>query len=421
MNRWLRLIAAVTAMIMIGNLQYAWTLFVQPMMTATGWKLSEIQLGFTVFLAAMTWSMPFSGWLIDRLGPRIFMSIAAVLCAAGWGLLGHAQTLTAFYTYYAVAGMGNSFVYCCSIAVALKWFPDKRGLASGLIAGGYGSGAAVFIPIFSWLMRLVGYRTTFVWTGIGVGVIILLAGQFLRHPPEGFLATVTIPVKRQLRRHGGEEFTSREMVRTPQFYALYAIMLLACVGGLMVAVQLAPIATNFRVGAIAVAVTLSLDPLVNGAGRISWGWISDHWGRERTMAIAFLLQALFLAGVAAFARRGDAWFMILMALVFITWGEIYVLFPAALADMFGSKNAAANYSLLYSSKGVGSILAGWGAAWLFESTGSWSYAFYATAALALVAAGGALALQVMPSPRNRLKAAPSSVGELGTPVSSVSE
>jgi MFS transporter, OFA family, oxalate/formate antiporter len=106
--------------------------------------------------------------------------------------------------------------------------------------------------------------------------MILLAGQFLRHPPEGFLATVAIPVKHRLRRHGGEEFTSREMVRTPHFYALYAIMLLACVGGLMVAVQLAPIATNLRIGAIAVAITLSLDPPVNGAGRISWGWVSDH-------------------------------------------------------------------------------------------------------------------------------------------------
>jgi MFS transporter, OFA family, oxalate/formate antiporter len=146
-----------------------------------------------------------------------------VYCARPAGLISAAQTLTEFYTFYAVAGMGNSFVYCGSIAVALKWFPDKRGLAFGLIAGGYSSGAAVFYPDLFLAHALVGYRSTYVWTGIGIGIIILLTGQFLRHASEGFLATVTLPVKQRLRRQGGEEFTSREIARTPQFYALDVI------------------------------------------------------------------------------------------------------------------------------------------------------------------------------------------------------
>ena len=206
-SRWWRLAAAVTAMIMIGNLQYAWTLFVKPITASTGWKLSQVQLGFTIFIAVMTWAMPLSGWMIDRLGPRVFMSLAGVLVAIGWGSLGHARTLPAFYAIYAVAGLGNSFVYCCSMAVGLKWFVDKRGLASGLIAAGYGSGAALFIPLFSHMIRSRGYETTFVYSGIGLGALIFIAGQFLTHPPHGFVTAAAI-VKPKVRRHGGEEFNS---------------------------------------------------------------------------------------------------------------------------------------------------------------------------------------------------------------------
>src|SRR5438309_6002561 len=112
-SRWMRLAAAVTAMIMIGNLQYAWTMCVQPMMAGTGWKLSEVQWGFTIFIATMTWTMPLAGWLIDKLGPRTFMSLAAVLCGAGWATLGMAHSLPEFYAIYAIAGLGNGFVYCC--------------------------------------------------------------------------------------------------------------------------------------------------------------------------------------------------------------------------------------------------------------------------------------------------------------------
>src|SRR5580765_7709286 len=174
MNRWIRLTAAVISMIMIGNLQYAWTLFVQPMMAANHWKLSAVQWGFTIFVAMMTWTMPLSGWLIDRLGPRTFMTLAGVLCAVGWSGLGQARNLPEFYASYAVAGLGNGFVYCCCTALGLKWFPDKRGVASGLIAAGYGSGAAFFNPIFSHMIQAMDYRTTFLYSGIVLGVLILM-------------------------------------------------------------------------------------------------------------------------------------------------------------------------------------------------------------------------------------------------------
>ncbi|HKD08859.1 MAG TPA: oxalate/formate MFS antiporter [Bryobacteraceae bacterium] len=402
MNRWSRLIAAMTAMIMIGNLQYAWTLFVQPLMTATHWKLSQVQWGFTIFIAVMTWSMPLSGWLIDRLGPRAFMTTAGILCGVGWAGLGQAHSLPAFYALYALAGLGNCFVYCCSTALGLKWFPDKRGIASGLIAAGYGSGAAFFNPVFAWLIGSVGYQKAFLYSAAVLGVLILCAGQFLKYPPMGFIQPPPAGVKPSIRRQS-ENFNSVEMLRTPQFYVLYIMMLMVGIGGLMAAAQVAPVARNFKVSAMALTIALSLNPIGNGASRFLWGWISDSLGRERTMATAFFLQAAFLASVVTIGRWGNVWFVVTMAMVFLTWGELYVLFPTMLADFFGARHAASNYAFLYSTKGVASILAGGIAATLFEKTGSWNYAFLGSAALALCSACGALWLGRMPLPKRRLE------------------
>ena len=397
MNRWFRLAAAVVAMIMIGNLQYGWTMLVQPMMSDTGWKLSEVQWGFTFFIAVMTWCMPLSGWLIDRLGPRVFMTVAGVLCAIGWCGLGYTRSLPEFYALFSIAGLGNSFVYCCSTALGLKWFPDKRGVASGLIAAGYGSGAALFNPILSYFVQSQGRQSTFLYTGLLMGAAVLIAGQFLKYPPLGFIPPPPT-TKSQIRRQT-EQFTSWEMLRTPQFYVLYLMMLAIGIGGLMATAQVAPVGRNFGIGATAMVVALSLNPLGNGVARIGWGWISDSLGRERTMALAFSLQAIFLASVVTVGRMGDVWFVVTMALVFLTWGELYVLFPAVSADVFGARNAASNYAFLYSTKGVSSILAGGLAAILFEKTGTWSYAFYGSAVLAICAALGALGLLKMPLPR----------------------
>jgi OFA family oxalate/formate antiporter-like MFS transporter len=407
-NRWVRLCAAVVSMAMIGNLQYAWTMCVQPLMSATHWKLSEVQWGFTVFIAVMTWTMPLSGWLIDRMGPRAFMTMAAVLCGGGWASLGYVHSLPSFYALYAIAGLGNAFVYCCSTALGLKWFPDKRGVASGLIAAGYGSGAAIFNPFFGYLIRVSDYRTTFVLTGAILGIVILIAGQFLKYPPLGFLPAPPAGVQPKIRRQP-EQFTSFEMLRTHQFYVLFVMMLMVGIGGLMATAQVAPVARNFKVGGTALAIALSLNPLANGASRFLWGMVSDSLGRERTMSIAFSLQAVFLTCVVTLGRRGDAWFVVMMMLVFLTWGELYVLFPATLADVFGARHAASNYSFLYVTKGVASILAGGLAAQLFEKTGSWNYAFYGSSALALCSAIAAMCLHRMPLPHKAATAAPSVV------------
>jgi len=397
LNRWVRLSAAVFVMILIGNLQYAWTLFVKPISAATGWKLSEVQWGFTFFIALGTWAMPLSGILIDRIGPRVFIALSGVLCGVGWGLMGYASNLTEFYVLYSIAGFGVAFVYCGAVSIALKWFPDKRGLAAGLITAGYGSGAALFNPLFAYLIAEVGYKATFLQTGIAQGVLIAIGGLLLQNPPKGAVPAAA-PAKPKVRRHN-EEFTSVEMLKSPQFYVLYIMMLMIGIGGLMATAQVAPVASNFGVGATALTIALSLNPLANGGGRIFWGWVSDHMGREKTMFVAFSLQAAFLVSVATLGRLSQVWFVASMALVFFTWGELYVLFPAVLADMFGARHSATNYSILYSTKGVASIIAGGLAAQLFEKTGTWNVAFYGSAALALCAALSAIGLRMMPLPK----------------------
>lgn len=410
MNRWGRLAAAVISMAIISNLQYTWTLFAKPISAEMHWKQSDVQYVFTILIAVMTWAMPLSGWLIDRIGPRVFTSAAGVICAIGWSGLGQAQSLTTLYALAAFAGLGVSFVYCSSIAVALKWFPDRRGLASGLIAGGYGSGAAASVLLFRGLIKDNGYASTFIITGISMGVLIILAGQFLKYPPADYAAAAPAPVKAAVRKHSGQDFNSLEMLRTPQFYFMYVVMLAIGIGGLMASAQVALIGDNFKIGTYAMGWALFLNPIANGGGRFGWGWVSDHIGRERTMFIAFLLQALFLMSVVTLGRQSEAWFVFSMIGVFLTWGEVYALFPAQLGDMFGTKNAASNYSFLYSTKGLAALLAGGWATLLFEKTGTWNNAFYLAAGLSVFAACGALVLLKMPSPRKRRVKDADSVG-----------
>ena len=399
MNRWVRLSAAVVAMMMIANLQYGWTLFVRPLMGATGSKLSDVQLAFTLFIALETWSMSLSGWLIDRVGPRFFLSFAGVLCGIGWGAMGHAHTLTELYLLYSLAGFGAAMVYCGSTSVGLKWFPDRRGLAAGTIAAGFGSGAALFVSIIAYLIRVQSYRAAFLYTGIAQGLLIVCAAQFLQNPRSRSVAAAAkhLAARVKTRRHT-EDFNSFEMLRTPQFYVLYLVMTMMGVGGLMVTAQLAPVAATMKIGMSVLTLALTLNPIANGASRLSWGWVSDHFGRERTMAVAFLLQSISLVSVLTLGARSSAWFIVCLVMVYFTWGEIYSLFPATCADYFGSANASSNYSFLYSSKGTASIVGGWIAAILYEKTGTWNTVFYGSAVLALVSAVIAFQLRKMPLP-----------------------
>ena len=404
-NRWFQLVASLIAMIMIANLQYAWTLFVNPMQTATGWKLSDIQAAFTFFILFQTWVQPLDGWLIDRLGPRGFISAAGLLCGLGWAGLGYATSLPMLYTLYCMAGIGAAFVYSGSIGSALKWFKDRRGLAAGIMAAGFGGGTALFIPVIQRIIASRGYQSAFIATGLLQGLVIVVVAQFLRHPAAEPVSPATAAAGGGSQ-VGRRQFTTLEMLRTPQFYVMYVMFVFMATGGLLVTANQGPMQKSWGLPASALTLAATLSPLANGASRITWGAISDRLGRETTMIIAFTLQAICLFLLVLFGHLSGGLFALTLVLVYFTWGEIYSLFPATSGDYFGTRHATSNYGVLYSAKGVAAIIGPWLGTMLSERSGSWTLAVYGSAAMALVAAGLAVGLRAARVPSRGAVAVP---------------
>jgi MFS transporter, OFA family, oxalate/formate antiporter len=397
-KRWIQFGSAVLAMVMIANLQYAWTLFVKPMQQATGWKLSGIQWAITLFLFFETWVTPVEGWLIDRLGPRIFLSMGGILCGVGWTMLGFSHSLTQLYVWYAIAGVGAAFVYSGSIATALKWFPDMRGFASGLTTAAFGAGSALFIPMIAHVIKVQNYSKAFLYTGIGQGILILLAAQVLHNPPKDFhVAKVVKVVSRRIRRNSAQ-FSSWEMLCTPQFYLLYLGFVLTSIGGLMITADAEPVARSMSIPAAVIVAAVSFSRVANGAGRLFWGWISDAIGRELAMVIPFVLQAFCLVGVLKLSTVSGTWFTLTMIAVYFTWGSMFSLFPAIIGDYYGADNATSNYGFLYTAKGLASVIGIGFATRIAEKSGSWSLVFYGCAALTLLSAVLILVVRMMALP-----------------------
>jgi MFS transporter, OFA family, oxalate/formate antiporter len=391
-NRWFQLVASLIAMIMIANLQYAWTLFVKPMQTATGWKASDISFAFTLFILFQTWVQPAQGFLIDRLGPRLFTTLAGVLCGIGWGGLAYANNLTSLYVLYVIAGIGAALVYGGCIGSALKWFTKERGLAAGLTAAGFGGGAALFVPIIASIIKSSGYRDAFLYTGIFQGALIVIVAQFLRHPP---LQTSPASAAGKAAVAGVHQATTGEMVRTPTFYVLYLAFVMMATGGLLVTANAGFMAASWGIPVAALTLATSLNAVANGASRIFWGWMSDRTGRELAMVIAFVLQAVSLVTVLTLGRLSSTLFTVTLVLTFFTWGETFSLFPSVVGDYYGAKHATSNYGVMYSAKGVASIIGPGLGTLLFERFGSWSACLYGSAALALLAAAFIAGLRVV--------------------------
>lgn len=392
-NRWVQLISAVLAMVMIANLQYAWTLFVPSLREAFGWSLPAVQLGFTLFIMFETFAMPIEGYLLDRFGPRLFFTVASFMVGIGWTGLGFIKSLPGLYFFYGLAGLGAGFIYGGSIAVAIRWFSDKRGLAAGVIAAGFGAGSAPFIPIISNILKSEGYAAAFTYTGILQGVVILLVAQILCYPPgaggHNVKGDPAIPQQ-------NPGFNPWQMLRTPHFWLIYVMFIAMTTGGLLVTAQAKPFAKDVGIPAAFVILAVTVDRISNGVGRIGWGWVSDKIGREKTMTIAFTLNAFFVALIPITAST--YWmYPVLLFFIMLTWGEIFALFPSVTADRFGTTYAATNYGVVYSAKGFGGILGGVVASWLVEVSG-WSIVFFASAALALSAAIGAYILKKLPNP-----------------------
>ncbi len=402
-QRWGQLITGVVCMVMIANLQYGWTLFVNPINQKYHWGTAAIQVAFSVFIATETWLVPIEGWFVDRFGPRIVVALGGVFVAFAWTLNSFATSLWELYIAAALSGIGAGAVYGTCVGNALKWFPDLRGLAAGLTAAGFGAGTAATVVPIREVILAHGYESAFLWFGLGQGFIILLLSRLLRAPQPGDTPKPATRLTHSLR-----DYAPLEMLRSPIFWLLYLMFVMVAASGLMATAQVAPIAKDFGladqsvdvffVTATTLSAALVIDNILNGLARPFFGWISDIIGRENTMGIVFTLGAFAYWSLGTFGHT-PYMFILLAGLIFFTWGEIFSLFPAIATDTYGAKYATANAGLLYTAKGT--------AVWVVpvaslikNYSGTWHWVFVISSIMNLAVA--VLALFVLKPMRRRI-------------------
>lgn len=383
-GRWVQLIIGIVCMSMIANLQYGWTLFVNPIDDKFHWGRSAIQVAFTIFVLTETWLVPIEGYLVDKFGPRPVVFFGGLLCGLGWVLNSQAETLTMLYFAAAVSGVGAGAVYGTCVGNALKWFPDRRGLAAGLTAAGFGAGSALTVIPIAKMIAAQGYQETFWFFGIGQGAIVVILSLLLSKPIKGAITTAKASVA-QTRK----DFRPSEMIKQPVFWVMYLMFVMVAAGGLMATAQLAPIAKDFKIAGVTVSIlglalpaltfALTIDRVLNGLTRPFFGWVSDKIGREQTMTLCFSFECLGILGLYYFGQD-PVLFVLLTGLVFFAWGEIYSLFPSTNADTFGSTFAAGNAGLLYTAKGTASLLVPLSSV-LVATTGGWEAVFWVASIL----------------------------------------
>jgi MFS transporter, OFA family, oxalate/formate antiporter len=390
-------------MVQIANLQYGWTLFVGPIDQKFHWGRTAIQVAFTLFVLTETWLVPIEGYLVDRFGPRLVVLAGGVLVGLSWVLNASAGSLAMLYAAAVVGGVGAGAVYGTAVGNSLKWFTDRRGLAAGLTAAGFGAGSALTVAPIANMIKSTGYESAFLRFGLLQGVLVVLFALFLRAPRPG---EVPAAVSKKRFQQTSRDFQPGEAVRTRVFWVMYAMFVMVATGGLMVTANLASIAKDFAVGNVPVSLlgltlpaltfALSIDRIMNGVTRPFFGWVSDHLGRELTMFGAFILEGLGILLLLRFADNPVA-FVVLSGCVFFAWGEIYSLFPATCADVYGKKYCTTIYGMLYTAKGTAALLVPL-APWLAERSG-WSPVFMVAAILNFAAA--ALAILVLKPARVR--------------------
>ena len=359
-GRWLQLIFGIICMVMIANLQYGWNLFVDPMSKTQGWSRAAIAGAFSIFVLTETWLVPVESWFVDKFGPRIVVTLGGILVALAWSLNSVANSIPMLYAGAIIGGIGAGAVYGTCVGNAVKWFVGRRGLAAGLTAAGFGAGAAATVVPIQYVIAAHGYQTAFLWFGLGQGIVILIVSQALRAPS----AAIT-PMAVTHNPQAGHNYAPIEVLKTPMFWLLYVMFTLAVSGGLIVTAQFASIAADYgvaksHISLIGIAgtvltVALVIDSVLNGLARPFFGWISDKIGREETMFIAFMLDALAIWSLAQYGHD-PVMFVICSGAIYFTWGEVYSLFPATCTDAYGRKYAATNAGMLYTAKGTASLL-----------------------------------------------------------------
>jgi OFA family oxalate/formate antiporter-like MFS transporter len=403
-NRWVQLTAGIFGMVAVANFQYSWTLFVEPLHRRHGWTHVQIQDAlYLFFISAQTWLVPLEGYLAERFGPRRLLVAGGVLAGLAWVINAYAPSLAVLYAAQVLSGIGSGIVYSISMGSALKWFPDRRGLAAGLTAAAFGAGSAATVLPVSLTIKHHGFETAFIWFGLAQGIVVVLAGLIMRFPGPREVPTVAQPRTLQSSR----DYTPREMLRTPGFWLLYLMMTMGAVPGLLMLGQIAPMARQFQVADVPVSLfgitllalpfAMMVDRVMGGLTRPVFGWVSDRIGREPAIFLAFALEgsALFLLIQNA---SNPVMFVLMSGLAFFGWGAIFSLFPAVSGDMFGRRFATTNYALLYTAKGAATLLIAV-CNRVHAATGSWELIFAVMIAADFIAA--LLALFVLRPLRRR--------------------
>jgi MFS transporter, OFA family, oxalate/formate antiporter len=359
--RWMMLAMGIVCMAMVANLQYGWTLFVDPIDAKYHWGRAAIQLAFTLFVVTETWLVPVEAWFVDKYGPRIVIMFGGVMVALAWVINSYASSLVMLYAGAIVGGIGAGSVYGTCVGNALKWFPDRRGLAAGCTAAGFGAGAALTVVPIANMIVASGYQSAFLYFGIGQGLVVFILALFIRAP------SVAVPiVKKKLNLPQTKvDFTPPQVLRTPIFWIMYLVFVMVASGGLMAAAQIAPIAHDFKIAdepvsmlgfqMAALTFAITLDRIFDGFGRPFFGFVSDNIGRENTMFIAFGTAAVMLLTLSVYGHIPVV-FVLATAVYFGVFGEIYSLFPATSGDTFGAKFATTNNGMLYTAKGTAALL-----------------------------------------------------------------
>ncbi|KTS77578.1 MFS transporter [Pseudomonas oryzihabitans] len=397
-SRWFQLCAGVLCMMAISSPQYVWTLFTGPLSAKLGSGLASLQVTFSLLIVLQTFFSSVQGFLVDRFGIRKLIACGCALSGLSWILASRADSLASLYlTYGVLGGLGTGIVYVGVVGLMVRWFPDRRGLAAGAVAAGYGMGAMVTTFPIANSLKSLGLETTLVTFGVVLGIVGLLAAQFLRQPPapaKALAAEVdTAP-----------DIAPKAMLKTPLFWLMFLMFTLMSTSGLMVTSQMASFAKDFGMtevmvfGMAALPLAMTIDRVCNGLTRPLFGWISDRWGRENTMAFAFCFEGIAMT-LWLLTSDNPVLFVLLSGVVFLGWGEIFSLFPSTLTDTFGTRHATTNYGFLYMAQGIGSIFGGPVAALLHQSSGSWLPVFATAIAFDLITA--ALALLVLKRLRQR--------------------
>src|SRR5882757_5303957 len=391
-SRWMQLFLGLVCMMAISSPQYVWTLFTKPLMTQLGVSLTQVQITFSIFIVLQTFLSPLQGYLIETFGPKLLLAVGAIMTGLSWVLASSADTLISVYvTYGLLGGIGTGIIYVGIVGLMVGWFPDRRGLAAGVVAAGYGMGAVLTtFPVTNSIAKL-GYQETLQHFGLIFGAIACLAALGMKSPPKGWMADYIA------RNRKTEGLGSGQMLKTPIFWLMFLMMTMMSTSGLMVISQMATFSKDFGIagamvfGMAALPLALTVDRFTNGLTRPFFGWVSDRIGRENTMFIAFGLEGIAMT-LWLLTRDNTLLFVVFSGIVFFGWGEIFSLFPSTLTDTFGEKHATTNYGFLYMAQGVGSVFGGPLAAQLHDVTGSWIPVFEVVIALDLLAAILAIAV-----------------------------